>query len=194
MRISMTTLIAGALAAYAGTASAQQSTTVAVIEISEKGSGAPLGTVVFTDTPHGLAIDPKLKGLPPGPHGFHVHENPSCAAAAQDGKMVPGLAAGGHYDPKGTKAHRGPHQHDGHLGDLPPLVADKDGAASAKLLAPRLKVADLRGRSLIIHANGDNFDDKPQPLGGGGGRIACGVFDVKIANSAARRDPAATRP
>ena len=29
---------------------------------------------------------------------------------------------------------------------------------------------------------GDNYADQPQPLGGGGGRIACGVFDIKMAN------------
>ena len=28
----------------------------------------------------------------------------------------------------------------------------------------------------MIHAGGDNYSDEPQPLGGGGGRIACGVI------------------
>jgi len=27
----------------------------------------------------------------------------------------------------------------------------------------------------MIHAGGDNYSDQPEPLGGGGGRIACGV-------------------
>ncbi len=167
-----------AMMVLAGAASAQQRTTVNVVAISDKGPGASVGTIVFSNTRQGLAIEPKLTGLPPGPHGFHIHENPDCSAREQEGKMVPGLAAGGHYDPKGTKAHRGPHSSEGHLGDLPLLVVEKDGTAGAKLTAPRLKVADLRGRSVIIHASGDNYDDKPQPLGGGGGRIACGVFDV----------------
>jgi Cu-Zn family superoxide dismutase len=28
----------------------------------------------------------------------------------------------------------------------------------------------------MVHAGGDNHSDHPQPLGGGGGRIACGVI------------------
>jgi Cu-Zn family superoxide dismutase len=50
-----------------------------------------------------------------------------------------------------------------------------DGKATLPVLAPRLKVADIRGRSLMIHAGGDNYSDSPAPLGGGGDRVACGV-------------------
>lgn len=45
----------------------------------------------------------------------------------------------------------------------------------AELTAPRLTVVDARGKALMIHAGGDNYSDEPQPLGGGGGRVACGV-------------------
>ena len=45
-----------------------------------------------------------------------------------------------------------------------------------KLHAPNLAVKDLKGRSVIIHAGGDNYSDQPAPLGGGGARIACGVI------------------
>jgi Cu-Zn family superoxide dismutase len=27
----------------------------------------------------------------------------------------------------------------------------------------------------MVHAGGDNYDDTPAPLGGGGARIACGI-------------------
>ncbi|MFN3919079.1 MAG: superoxide dismutase family protein, partial [Methylohalobius sp.] len=64
---------------------------------------------------------------------------------------------------------------DGHLGDLPPLYVDADGQAQLPVLAPRLKLADLKGRALIVHAGGDNYSDHPEPLGGGGARIACGT-------------------
>jgi len=63
----------------------------------------------------------------------------------------------------------------GHLGDLPALTVGADGTASAAVIAPRLKMADLKGRSLMIHAGGDNYSDTPSPLGGGGARAACGV-------------------
>ncbi len=31
------------------------------------------------------------------------------------------------------------------------------------------------GRSIMIHAGGDNYSDTPARLGGGGARVACGV-------------------
>jgi superoxide dismutase, Cu-Zn family len=34
----------------------------------------------------------------------------------------------------------------------------------------------MRGRSIMIHAGGDNYSDTPAPLGGGGARTACGVI------------------
>jgi len=43
------------------------------------------------------------------------------------------------------------------------------------LVVPHLTVADVKGRSIMIHAGGDNYSDQPAPLGGGGARIACGV-------------------
>jgi len=51
-----------------------------------------------------------------------------------------------------------------------------DGSASNAVLAPRLKLADAINRSLMVHAGGDNHSDHPAPLGGGGARLACGVF------------------
>ena len=48
-------------------------------------------------------------------------------------------------------------------------------AAKPLVTAPHLTVADVKGRSVIIHAGGDNYSDQPAPLGGGGARIACGV-------------------
>jgi superoxide dismutase, Cu-Zn family len=142
--------------------------------LTEKGIGAAIGTVRVEDSPHGLLITPALHSLPPGIRGFHVHEEGSCAAREKDGRMVPGLAAGGHYDPAGTKTHAGPYG-EGHLGDLPALCVDQDGRAALPLLAPRLKLSDVKGRALVIHAGGDNYSDNPE-MGGGGERIACGVM------------------
>jgi superoxide dismutase, Cu-Zn family len=140
-----------------------------------EGDGATLGSVRIVETPYGLAFYPSLTGLPPGLHGFHVHEKPSCAPGATDGKPVPALGAGGHLDPAGSKKHGEPWG-DGHLGDLPPLYVAADGSAASPVLGPRLKLADVLNRSLMIHAGGDNHADHPAPLGGGGARVACGVI------------------
>ena len=139
------------------------------------GTGASAGTVRIVETPYGLAFLPTLTGLPPGLHGFHVHEKPSCAPAEQNGAMAPAIGAGGHLDPAGTKKHGTPWG-DGHLGDLPALYVAADGTASTPVLGPRLKLADVADRALMIHAGGDNHADHPAPLGGGGGRIVCGVI------------------
>ena len=36
-------------------------------------------------------------------------------------------------------------------------------------------LADVKGRALMVHVGGDNYSDTPKPLGGGGGRLVCGV-------------------
>lgn len=162
--------LATVFAITAASASAQ----VTVNIVDEKGVGAAIGSITASDSKHGLVLTPSLRGLTPGLHGFHVHQNPSCDAKEKDGKMVPALAAGGHFDPTGSNKHGEPWG-DGHLGDLPPLYVDAAGNASQPVLAPRLKVADLAGRSIMIHAGGDNHADHPAPLGGGGARVACGV-------------------
>jgi superoxide dismutase, Cu-Zn family len=147
-----------------------------VTAITASGTGADLGTVTFEDTKWGLLVTPDLRGLPPGVHGFHIHTKPACGPGENEGKMAAGFAAGGHLDPANTKKHLGPYDTSGHEGDLPPLVVTADGKATLPVLAPRLKVKDVTGHSIMIHEGGDNYSDQPKPLGGGGARIACGVI------------------
>lgn len=143
--------------------------------VNEQGIGPAVGQVTVSESKYGLVFTPALSGLVPGVHGFHVHQNPDCQAREKDGKKVAALAAGGHYDPEKTDRHGAPWG-DGHLGDLPPLFVDATGVANQPVLAPRLKIADLKGRSLMLHAGADNHADHPAPLGGGGARVACGVL------------------
>ncbi|PJG84418.1 superoxide dismutase family protein [Conservatibacter flavescens] len=142
----------------------------------EKGN-KDVGTVEITESAYGLVFTPNLQGLTSGVHGFHIHQNPSCEPKEKDGKLTAGLAAGGHWDPKETKAHGFPWSDQAHLGDLPVLVVLEDGTATTPVLAPRLqKLADVKERALMIHAGGDNHSDHPTALGGGGARMACGVI------------------
>jgi superoxide dismutase, Cu-Zn family len=147
---------------------------VTVNLVNDQGIGNSIGTIAISEGPKGLLFTPKLTGLTPGLHGFHVHQNPDCASGTKDGKQIPGLAAGGHYDPAGSGKHEG-YEGMGHLGDLPVLTVDADGTATTAVIAPRLKMSDVKARSLMIHAGGDNYSDLPAPLGGGGARVACGV-------------------
>tara|TARA_R110000772_G_scaffold267976_1_gene393709 strand:- start:86906 stop:87430 length:525 start_codon:yes stop_codon:yes gene_type:complete len=171
----MKTYLAAAAAVLMISGAAQAATvTVTMHQTSANGVGPIIGTIEFQDTARGLRILPNLSGLSEGQHGFHVHEHPSCEHKEKDGKQVPGLAAGGHYDPANTGKHLGP-DGNGHLGDLPVLYVAADGTATRDSYAARLKTSDLAGRSIMIHAGGDTYSDTPAPLGGGGARAACGV-------------------
>ena len=150
---------------------------VKVQQLDLKGN-KDVGTVTITESAYGLVFTPNLTNLAEGAHGFHIHQNPSCEPKEKDGKLVLGLGAGGHWDPKETKKHGLPWEDDSHLGDLPVLYVAHDGTATYPVLAPRLKKLDeVKGRALMIHAGGDNHSDHPAPLGGGGARMACGVIN-----------------
>ncbi len=172
----LTTALAG-LFALASPAVLAAETSIPINEISANGIGMALGTIMAKDTAQGLMLTPSLKQVgAPGPHGFHLHEKGDCGTGpGADGRPAAGMAAGGHYDPLKSGQHHGPHATGGHKGDLPPLVVNADGSATLPVIAPRLKVKDLAGKALMIHAGGDNYSDTPAPLGGGGPRIACGV-------------------
>lgn len=142
--------------------------------VSADGKTTPIGNIILTSSQYGVVLVPALHDLPPGVHGFHLHEMASCDPGMKDGKPGAALAAGGHFDPDHAGKHEGPYGA-GHLGDLPALYVGADGQATQPVLAPRLKIADFTGHALVIHAGGDNNADHPQPLGGGGARIACGV-------------------
>ena len=76
---------------------------------------------------------------------------------------MPGLAAGGHLWLTGTGRFAGI-KFGAHLGDLPDLEVGTDGVATKEMIAPRLSLADLANRALMIHASQDDAS----------GRMACG--------------------
>lgn len=163
------------MACLAGPAWAAMPVPVDMQLVDQNGPVRSVGTIEASQSAYGVVFTPHLEGLPPGVHGFHLHANADCGPKLVDGKNVPAGAAGGHYDPAGTGRHEGPWG-DGHLGDLPALYVGTDGRATQPVLAPRLKLSDLGGHSLMVHAGGDNHADMPAPLGGGGARVACGVI------------------
>jgi Cu-Zn family superoxide dismutase len=163
----------GSLLTTTGVTHAQQ-LTVDINRISDSGVGDKIGTVIVSEGKGGVAFKVAVRGLPQGQRGFHVHEKGDCGPAMKDGKMTAGVAAGAHYDPEGKKSHKGP-KGAGHKGDLPALNASAKGDVNQAVTAPHLKLADVQGRSLVIHEGGDNYSDTPES-GGGKGRIACGVI------------------
>lgn len=143
--------------------------TVPVYFTTPSGIGKSAGTVTISETKYGLLFTPNLQGLAPGLHGFHIHQNPSCADN--------GMAAGGHFDPQNTGKHLGPYDDNGHLGDLPALYVNSQGEATLPVLAPRLKsLSEIENHALMVHEGGDNYSDVPDKLGGGGARMECGII------------------
>jgi len=169
----MKTVLIITLLAAAGLAQAAQ--TVELKIAGPDGPGKVIGTVTLEQNRYGTLLTPDLEYLPPGVHGFHLHQRPSCDPAEEGGKPVPAGAAGGHWDPDATNAHKGPYDDSGHRGDLPALYVGADGKAVTPVLAPRLKAEDFKGHALMVHAGGDNHSDHPEKLGGGGARVACAV-------------------
>lgn len=170
------TAIAASLLLATSVAQANETLDVEMHKVSTEGNEESIGTVSLEHTDHGLLLTPSLTGLEPGVYGFHVHQNASCDPAENDsGEMTAALSAGGHYDPEETGTHQGPYG-EGHLGDLPVLTVNEDGEANLPVLAPRLSMEDMPGRSLMIHEGGDTYKDEPH-LGGGGTRMACGIVE-----------------
>ena len=177
MKTLLIAVSVAALSASAVSAAYAETVTVAMALATPAGPGPSVGTVQISDGQNGAVLVANLRGLPPGPHGFHIHAGASCAPGPdKTGKVVPAGAAAGHMDPAMTGKHEGP-EGMGHLGDLPVLTVGADGSDQQTLTAPHVtSVAALKGHALMIHAGGDNYSDTPAPLGGGGPRLACGVI------------------
>jgi Cu-Zn family superoxide dismutase len=147
-------------------------TGVAVIKGTKEGSSVS-GKVFLTDTTEGLKVSADLKGVLPGKHGFHIHENGACG---DEGK-----AAGGHYNP--DKVSHGFLPKDGlshaHAGDLGNIDVAQDGTGKLDAVLPGVTLTggkyDVVGKAIILHEKEDDFG---QPTGNAGGRIGCGVIEV----------------
>jgi Cu-Zn family superoxide dismutase len=133
--------------------------------------GGDRGTVALQATPHGVLLRVQLRGLPPGPHGFHIHAVGKCEPPAFD-------SAGPHYSPRRAR-HGFLHQDGAHEGDLPNLHVPDSGAIDVEFAADGAMLndgglLDADGTSIVVHANADDY--MTDPSGNSGARIACGVI------------------
>jgi Cu-Zn family superoxide dismutase len=143
-------------------------------------AGDEIGVVRLREKGGAVRVEGKARGLPAGFHGFHVHAIGSCVGPAF-------TSAGGHLNPAGAS-------HPGHAGDMPVLLVNSDGTASASFESDRFGLDDLfdaDGSAVIVHANPDNYANipadryDPDPdattlaTGDAGGRLACGVIRAR---------------
>ena len=144
------------------------------------------GCVKLTQLGGKCTIEYDVRGLTPGPHGFHIHESADFSNGC--------VSAGPHYNPFGKK-HGGPDDKERHVGDLGNITADATGVAKGKINSTMVKLSGpytVIGRSIMVHADpddlgkGDNSQPGPPPknghcslvTGNAGARIACGEITL----------------
>lgn len=130
-------------------------------------AGGQVGTVSGTPGDNGVVMSVAVRGLPPGQHGMHLHEAGRCDPPAF-------ASAGGHWNAAARK-----HGHDNpqgpHDGDWGNLAVGADGAGTAERVVPNYHgKIPAAGLALVIHADPD--DEKTDPSGNSGARIACAVL------------------
>lgn len=170
---------AKALVCTAALIAAPSCTTINKVPTSKLGSatfvtanGSPAGKAFIAAAGDEVTINLAVVGLPQGMHGIHLHMVGSCE--------TPGFSsAGPHLNPDGHQ-HGTQNPAGSHLGDLPNLSIDKLGAGTlvAALRGSRISIEaalfDTDGTAIVIHADPD--DNKTDPSGNSGARIACGVL------------------
>jgi Cu-Zn family superoxide dismutase len=137
--------------------------------------GQQIGRATLRQTPTGVLVEVEIRGLPPGEHGFHIHETGRCDPATGFN------SAGGHFAPRGERhgyqVEGGPH-----AGDMPNQFVGQDGVLRAHVLNPNVTLGggqgtlfDADGSALVVHANPDDY--RSQPSGDAGGRLACAAIE-----------------
>lgn len=127
-----------------------------------KGKDGISGKVRFLQKSWGVLVTAEICGLPESDtvfFAFHIHEGNSC----------------GGVDYADTRSHYNPCrvEHPCHAGDLPPLLR-AGGSAYLQVMTDRFRVADVLGRTVVIHDKADDFTT--QPSGNAGKKIACGII------------------
>ena len=130
------------------------------------------GTVHFEQIGNEVTVMADFTGVPPGEHGFHIHETGICAEPGFD-------SAGTHFNPN-AKPHGSPSSAAHHAGDLGNLLATAGGTAQVRMSSSSISLRDgdnsILGRAVILHQGPDQF--AVQPDGAAGDRIACGVIEL----------------
>ena len=142
--------------------------------------GREIGQVHLTERPgtRGVEVEVNIeRGATPGQHGIHFHDVGKCDSASKY------ASAGGHFNPTGRKhgmlSAEGPH-----AGDLESITVDDFRQAHFVWSDTRITLTpgptslfDANGSAIVLHALPD--DQRTDPSGNSGARIACGVVAMQ---------------
>lgn len=128
--------------------------------------GMPVGVASLYEERGGLALYMSVQTLSPGVHALHIHDSGVC-------EPPDFITAGAHYNPF-NKEHGFDNPKGAHAGDLPNFEVGSSGGAHVELFVQNLYLSQVIGRSLIIHADPDDY--VTDPSGNSGARIACAVL------------------
>jgi len=136
--------------------------------------GEEVGTATITAKGSGVQIDATFSKLPPGTHAVHLHNVGTCTPPDF-------TSAGPHFNPAG-KQHGTENPNGHHAGDLPNFTVDASGKGKISYPVAGVTLGDgatslfhAGGTAIVVHAAAD--DNKTDPAGNAGARIACGVIE-----------------
>jgi Cu-Zn family superoxide dismutase len=171
----VTTVLTIAVGAACSSTQMARNSVAQAVAILYDVNGAPVGTAQLWQDKSGLVnVEIASLALPPGTHGIHFHAVGLC-----EGGATAFSTAGAHFNPLG-KEHGLENPNGPHAGDAPNIVTPASGigrvafSTNRVLLTPgAISLFDADGSSIVVHANAD--DQRSQPSGNSGARIACGV-------------------
>jgi superoxide dismutase, Cu-Zn family len=162
--VCLAVLVGGLSAVQARSAAASKPVTVEI----KDAQGQTVGTAVLSEAAQGVKIKLDVKGLPPGEHSLHIHQNAKCEPPDFKSAGPHFNGASGHADHAGLPA-----------GDIPDfsLIVGADGTGHAAVVAPNVtmgtdehSVFSNGGTAIVIHAVAGGTSSAAPP------RIACGVI------------------
>ena len=166
----------GVLATLALPLAARAAASPSATATLKNAEGKDVGHATFASVKGGVKIQVTAAGLSPGKHGIHLHAVGKCDPP--DFK-----SAGAHFNP-GEKHHGLQNPEGPHAGDLPNLSIGNNGKGKGAFTLKGVTLAEGKGSllgpegaAIVIHAAPD--DQKTDPAGNSGDRVACGVIQRK---------------